>query len=103
MGRRDRLADFLDVLRAQPGGVESACIARDLGITRQHVYRLRDRAREVYGLWVDDASTDPRVPRGRLKLQPRGTGDVALTLTTREVEALALAAARIQPVTPIAT
>ncbi len=75
-------------------------IARELGISRQHVYRLRDRVREIYGIWVDDASSDPLVPRGYLRIRARETSGVAVTLSAQEAGALLTAAARIENLPP---
>lgn len=102
MGCKDCLPDFLQHLRAHPGGLAVGRIARDLGISRQHVYRLRDRVREIYGIWVDNASSDPLVPRGYLRIQSGGTASVAVTLSSEEAGALLTAATRIENLTPLA-
>jgi len=102
VGRKDCLLDFLQHLRAHPGGSAVGRIAHALGISRQHVYRLRDRVREIYGIWVDDATSDPLVPRGFLRIRVRETASVSVTLSAQEAGALLTAATRVENLTPLA-
>lgn len=102
MGHKDALVEFLDLLRDHPTGVRVVNAAAALGVSRQHVYRLRDRARRVYGIWVDDRATDPAVLRGYLRLDGQHRPDVSVVLGATELDALLTAADRIQHLTPLA-
>jgi len=102
VGRRDSLVEFLNLLRDHPAGVTVVHASVALGVSRQHIYRLRDRARRVYGIWVDDRATDPAVLRGHLRLDGQHRPDVSVVLTATELDALLTAAHRIRNLTPLA-
>lgn len=96
-----RLSDFIRLLMEHPRGLSVREIAQRLGITRQSVYRLRDKV-QALGLWAVTHSEDPQVPRGWMRLEAMEGVDLVVRLTRAEVEALRIALERVEPLTPLA-
>lgn len=61
-----RLPDFLRLLRESPKGLPVREIAARLGVRRQSVYRLRDKAQSL-GVWVETHGENPEVPPGWMR------------------------------------
>ncbi|MDW8443737.1 MAG: WYL domain-containing protein [Acetobacteraceae bacterium] len=76
-------------------------VASQLGVARQTVYRLRDKA-QVLGVWVCTHEEDPEVPKGCMRLEAPQEVEATFRMTLEEVEALKAAVARIQNLTPLA-
>ncbi len=95
-----RLADFLRLLQEHPEGLPVHELAGRLGIARQSVYRLREKAQSL-GVWVETHLDNPdRVRKGWLCLAEGES--VSLRLTLAELEALRAALARVGNLTPLA-
>lgn len=91
MGRGSTVPEFIQILRENPGGVHWKEIARRLNVTRQTVYRLREKAQSL-GIWVENH-------KGYFRLEE---GELTFRLTREEVEALRAAVARVDHLTPLA-
>ncbi|MFN4073586.1 MAG: helix-turn-helix transcriptional regulator [Thermus sp.] len=96
-----RLPDFIRLLFENPQGLPVEELASRLGITRQSVYRLREKA-QALGVWIVSHRDDPRVPKGYLRLEEGGEVQLAPQLTWAELEALRSALERVEHLTPIA-
>lgn len=96
-----RVADFIRLMREHPGGLRVQEVASQLGVARQTVYRLRDKA-QVLGVWVCTHEEDPEVPKGCMRLEAPQEVEATFRMTLEEVEALKAAVARIQNLTPLA-
>ena len=94
-----RLPDFLRLLRESPKGLPVREIAARLGVRRQSVYRLRDKAQSL-GVWVETHGENPEVPPGWMRLE--APLEVTVRLTLEEAEALRAAVERMEPLTPLA-
>jgi predicted DNA-binding transcriptional regulator YafY len=94
-----RLPDFLRLLREHPRGLPLRQIASTLGVARQSVYRLRDKAQSL-GVWVETHGDNPEVPPGWMRLE--GSPEMVFHLTLEEAEALKAAVERVERLTPLA-
>ena len=94
-----RLPDFLRLLRERPQGLPVRQIATTLGVARQSVYRLREKAQSL-GVWVETHGDNPEVPPGWMRLE--GSPELIFHLTLEEAEALRAAVERVEHLTPLA-
>lgn len=96
-----RVADFIQLLLGHPSGLSVQQIATRLGVARQSVYRLREKA-QALGVWARTHEDDPEVPAGWMRLEdPKGV-EMTFRLTQEEAEALKAAVARVESLTPLA-
>ncbi|WP_041445136.1 helix-turn-helix domain-containing protein [Thermus thermophilus] len=72
-----RLPDFLRLLRENPRGLPVREIAARLGVRRQSVYRLRDKAQSL-GVWVETHGENPANLPGHLQERQRGGQNLPL-------------------------
>ncbi|RTH98277.1 transcriptional regulator [Thermus scotoductus] len=101
MSRGSALPDFIRLLSENPGGLSWHELADKLGVTRQTVYRLREKA-QSQGIWVLTHKEDPSLPPGWFRLEnPKEVEDL-FGLTRQEVEALKAAVSRVEHLTPLA-
>lgn len=96
-----RLPDFIRLLQEHPQGLPVKELARRLGVQRQSVYRLREKA-QALGVWVVAHGDNPEVPKGWFRLEDPAEVRLSLRLTWAEVEALKDALARVENLTPLA-
>ncbi len=96
----ERLNRFIRLLLEHPQGLKATELAQRLGVSRTHIYRLRDRAQEL-GYWVATHEDLPGVPRGYLRLDLDATPP-PITLTWAEAQALREAVERFRPLSPLA-
>lgn len=94
-----RLPDFVQVLREHPQGLSVQQIAIRLGVARQTVYRLREKAQSL-GVWVETHRENPEVRPGWMRLE--ASPEMVFRLTLEEAEALRAAVERVTPLTPLA-
>ncbi len=96
-----RVEDFIRLLLENPGGLSVKQIYARLGVTRQSVYRLREKA-QALGVWVRTHEDDPEVPAGWMRLEAPEEIEMTFRLTQEEAEALKAAVARVESITPLA-
>ena len=96
-----RVNDFIRLLLENPCGLSVKQIYTRLGVTRQSVYRLREKA-QALGVWVCTHEDDPEVPAGWMRLEAPKEVEVGFRLTQEEAEALKAAVARVESITPLA-
>ncbi len=96
-----RVPDYIHLLCQHPRGLSIQAIADRLGVRRQSVYRLRDKA-QALGVWVLTHKDDPSVPRGWMRLEDPEAIEFIFRLTRDEADALRTAVARLEPLTPLA-
>lgn len=96
-----RVADFIQLLLEHPEGLPVRQIAARLGVARQSVYRLREKAQPL-GVWAHTHEDDPEVPPGWLRLEAPKEVEMTFRLTQQEAEALQAAVARVESLTPLA-
>lgn len=96
-----RVADFIQLLLEHPRGLPVEQISARLGVARQSVYRLREKA-QALGVWVCTHQEDPEVPRGWFRLEAPQEVEMTFRLTQAEVEALRAAVERLEHLTPLA-
>ncbi len=96
-----RVNDFIRLLLENPCGLSVSQIHTRLGIARQSVYRLREKA-QALGVWVCTHEDDPEVPAGWMRLEAPKEIKMTFRLTQEEAEALKAAVARVDNITPLA-
>lgn len=98
-----RLPDFKRLFREVSPLLHWRTISEHLGVTRQHVYRLRNQLHAYEGIWLDEHKFDSEVPRGYFRWPQNAPfdEDVLVSLTTAEIEALKTAAERVDSLTPL--
>ncbi|RIH88970.1 helix-turn-helix transcriptional regulator [Calidithermus roseus] len=96
-----RVADFIQLLLGHPRGLSVQQIATRLGVARQSVYRLREKA-QALGVWARTHEDDPEVPTGWMRLEDPKRVEMTFRLTQEEAEALKAAVARVESLTPLA-
>lgn len=94
-----RLPDFIRLLLEHPGGLSVRELAARLGVERQSVYRLREKA-QAQGVWVLTRGEDPSLPRGWMRLESHQDLQGVFRLTREELEALWVAVAWVDRLTP---
>lgn len=94
-----RLSDFIRILLEHPGGLPVRELAARLGVKRQSIYRLREKS-QAQGIWVLTHREDATIPPGWMRLESPEEVSSAARLTQAELEALGMAVARVDHLTP---
>lgn len=91
------LWEMLRFLSEHSKGLKIAHLATLIGVSRVHIYKLRDRANQA-GFEVEDHFTNPEVSKGWLRLKhPQSFSDIPIT--HEDLESLLTAVARMEPLT----
>ncbi len=95
------MPEFIHLLFENPSGLFWQDIANRLGVKRQTVYRLRDKAQSL-GVWILTHKEDPTLAPGWFRLENPKEVELLFRLSREEVEALKAAVSRVEHLTPLA-
>lgn len=96
-----RLLDYIQLLAEHPLGLHVSTLEQRLGVCRDRVYKLREKA-QTLGVWILTNKEDSQIKRGWFRLENPDEVKRNLNLAQPELESLRAAIARINNLTPLA-